>query len=436
MASESLNALLEQRGYKIVGQLGKGSFGVVFKVSGSGGEYALKQIKDASNLHIALEREIGLLKMMDHPSIVRLTDVFADRSSNSVFIAMELVQGGSLMAHLLQAPQNFTEALARPLMYHIACALGFAHASGVMHRDLKPENILLTREWVPKICDFGFARKVNSSELCISRAGSPGYVAPEVHMQMPYFFPADVFSCGLVFCDILSEKYVCHWGLKNFPPSVQEQLRKRWPQDAKPPRKSIRLQQLEQRMLCQVPGERIAMVDVCSELAKLAKEEPMPCQLWQLPTKVPSGRPPQGAGLSPENAADLAGRFGIAVGSPVLVNAAGAWKKGVVEHISTSACPGAAQVRVDRTAMLVCPWQFQTLLRPDTEPSPGQQPNPLTQSLATVTDPVPPPPQAKGKGKGYEKGGKSRREVPEANASSGKKCGIFPTGMLDFLRKK
>merc|ERR1712100_533566 len=120
-----------------------------------------------------------------------------------------------------------------------------------------------------------------------------------------------------------------------------------------------------------------------------------------------------------------AGRFGIAVGCAVLVNSGGKWQKGVVEHISTTACPGAAQIRVDGKVVLVCPWQFPQLLRPDTAPTPAQQlPTSSMRSDITVTDPVPVAPPAKGAGKG----GKDRPEVEivKGNCST---CISLPFGI-------
>jgi len=99
-----------------------------------------------------------------------------------------------------------------------------------------------------------------------------------------------------------------------------------------------------------------------------------------------------------------------------------------MEHISANSCPGAAQVRVGAHAMLVCPWQFPELLRPDTEPSAEQQLPDDLKSIATVNPPPEPEPReeaksegpqakpAKGKGKGKE-AGRGRQEVEEAKGS-------------------
>jgi len=338
-------------------------------------------------------------------------------------MGMELVTGGNLMNHLLNQPQAFTESLVRPMMYHIACAMAHAHEAGVMHRDMKPENVLIASNWMPKICDFGFARTVGIQDMCMSLAGSPGYVAPEVSMQIPYNFPADVYSCGLIFHDFFSHQHVCEWWLSKFTQPVRDALRKKWPSGTSPSKKSTRLNQLEKSMLCQVPGERITMFKVCQELATLAKEDPMPCKLWHERTKMPSGPSEQKWGVTPENAADVAGRFGIAVGCPVHVNCAGAWKNGVVEHISTTACPGAAQIRVDGNVVLVCPWQFSQLLRPDASNS--HTPTLPADPMRTVLNPVPIlPPTAKASGKGKDVVGGGANHVKGDGKSKGKGCNI------------
>merc|ERR1712048_838243 len=115
--------------------------------------------------------ELQVLQLLQHPSIVRFIDAFAYAERDWTFIVMEFVEGGDLLHALTNTPQVFDEARLRPMMFHIACGLGYAHERGVMHRDIKPENILLTADFFPKVTDFGLARVVSQSEVLQTMVG-------------------------------------------------------------------------------------------------------------------------------------------------------------------------------------------------------------------------------------------------------------------------
>src|SRR5262249_56039477 len=96
------------------------------------------------------------------------------------YFTMEFVDGGSLAQKLAAAPQSVR--WAAELVATLAEAVSVAHREGIVHRDLKPGNILLTAEGIPKITDFGLARRLRG-EGDLSRTGStlgtPSYMAPE-----------------------------------------------------------------------------------------------------------------------------------------------------------------------------------------------------------------------------------------------------------------
>merc|ERR1712079_220905 len=99
-----------------------------------------------------------------------------------------------------------------PVMFHTACALAYAHELGVMHRDIKPDNIILRSDGFPKVADFGLARVVGGQSIHRTIVGTPGYMAPEIEdPRVPYDFAADVYSLGLVFADMLDERWCCRW---------------------------------------------------------------------------------------------------------------------------------------------------------------------------------------------------------------------------------
>jgi len=237
-----------------------------------------------------------------------------------------------------------------------------------MHRDLKPENVLLNRDLMPKIADFGLARTVGSSEVCRTIAGTPGYIAPEVlDVRVPYDFPADVYSLGLVFADMLNQTSCCQWWLADKPEPVKERFLKKWPADKSPATMSDAILKLPKRLTLHVPGERTTAYQLCQDLMELADKDPMPCKLLSVTPKMPSG-PPAPRVISPVDAADIAGRLGYTKGSNVMVRVADVWKEGEVDHISTALCPGAAQVRFQgeecEQLILIAPGQFAEFLRP------------------------------------------------------------------------
>jgi serine/threonine protein kinase len=361
------------------GMLGKGNFGCVYKASGHGSVWAIKKIEHASASEFLTQKEIGVLRLLNgHPNIVSLADVIVHPLRDWMFIVMEFVEGGDLLGTLTKHPQLFEEALIRAMMYHISCGLAHAHAAGVLHRDLKPENILLKHNLVPKIADFGLARTVGITDVCQTIAGTPGYMAPEVmDARCLYDFPADVYALGLIFADMLSDKCCGEWVFFKIPPADKDRFMKRWPAGALPGKKSQSVVALQKKLVCPVPGERASAYQLCKDLLELDKSDPMPCKLWSCAGQTPDAPPPKRM-VTPMAAAEIAGRLGYAKGSDVVVHAEGQWHNGRVEHISTTACPGALQVRYEADEVLkttlVCPWQFTTSLRPrQHQPPTGEQ---------------------------------------------------------------
>ncbi|CAE8605014.1 unnamed protein product, partial [Polarella glacialis] len=379
--------VLAEHGYEVstevafpgfpAGALGRGSFGMVYKARSNrhrAMDVAVKLAEKASVGMSMLEKEIMVLELLDHPSIVRFFEAFAYKPCDWMFIVMELVDGGDLLGALMNQPEVFNEACIRPLMFHMACGMSHAHERGIMHRDLKPENILLRRrDLFPKIADFGLARLIRATEMAMTIAGTPPYMAPEIlDPRLPYDFAADVYSLGLVFGDLVHPSHVCRWHLDANPGTDPDLARKRWPPGFVAPGCTSELGQLQQQMVMQAPGQRPSFFQLCGDFRRLADARPLAQVLWEVPTSMAKGPPPK-QGMSAKDAAEIAGRGGYALGVRVLVNIAGAWHLGTVKQISTTLCPGAVQVHfqsglaqgnVEDQAVLVCPWQFADLLRP------------------------------------------------------------------------
>ena len=201
---ESRGESLDREGrYRICGILGTGGMGIVYRAHDSRLErnVALKVLRHESGSEETLLREARVMARLAHPNVVRVFDcgVFGGR----VFVAMELVHGGTLRSWLASTPRSVSEVLGA--FDQAAKGLAAAHRAGIVHRDLKPENLLVEDGRV-LVTDFGLARTnvppPNGSEserLALSRrassiAGTPSYMAPEQFRGESLDARADVFS--------------------------------------------------------------------------------------------------------------------------------------------------------------------------------------------------------------------------------------------------
>jgi serine/threonine protein kinase len=138
-------AVPEVPGYEILGELGRGGMGVVYRARqrGLGRLVALKVILDgphaSADLRARFRREANAVARLRHPNVVQIYEV--GEHDGRPYYAMEYVEGGSLAARLAGTPQN--PRAAAELVQTLACAVHAAHAEGVVHRDLKPANVLL-----------------------------------------------------------------------------------------------------------------------------------------------------------------------------------------------------------------------------------------------------------------------------------------------------
>lgn len=125
-----------------------------------------------------LEKEINILKTLDHPNIVRLFEFFED--TKRLYIVMEYCSGGELFDEIIKR-KSFSEIHAAQIMQQLFSAVAYLHNHSVIHRDLKPENILLedSNETLNiKLIDFGTAILAQSKSK--DAMGTAYYIAPEV----------------------------------------------------------------------------------------------------------------------------------------------------------------------------------------------------------------------------------------------------------------
>jgi uncharacterized protein (DUF433 family) len=198
-------------GYEILGELGRGGMGVVYRARqvGLNRLVALKMILSGAH---AGEKELArflneaeAIARLQHPNIVQIHEV--GQYQGRPFFSLELIEGGSLAATLDGTPLPAEEA-AR-LVETLARAIHAAHKCQIVHRDLKPANILLTTAGLPKITDFGLAKHLDADRGQTQSGaivGTPSYMAPEqaegkVHEVGP---AADVYALGAILYELLT----------------------------------------------------------------------------------------------------------------------------------------------------------------------------------------------------------------------------------------
>jgi eukaryotic-like serine/threonine-protein kinase len=198
-------------GYQVLGELGRGGMGVVYKARHIGLDrlVALKLLRDAA--HAGAEevarfrREAEAVARLQHPHVVQIHDV--GEHHGRPYLALEYVAGGSLAQRLQGTPLPPREA-AR-LLEALARAVQAAHQRGVIHRDLKPANVLLTADGTPKVSDFGLAKRLDGDAAHTQSGaivGTPSYMAPEQAggRREAVGPPADVYALGAILYELLT----------------------------------------------------------------------------------------------------------------------------------------------------------------------------------------------------------------------------------------
>jgi len=138
-----------------------------------------------------------------HPNIVTVHAI--GESNGFYFLEMEFAAGRSLRS-LLEEEGPLSAERATGLMLRIAEGLAAAHSAHILHRDLKPDNILLTHQRVPKIVDFGLARRLfmeGSVPGGQEFVGTPAYMPPELYQGNPATPASDVYSLGVMYFQLL-----------------------------------------------------------------------------------------------------------------------------------------------------------------------------------------------------------------------------------------
>ena len=197
--------------YDMKAVLGKGRFGVVreaiHRVSGT--HVAVKGLVKSKMSQEDLEmirREIEILKICNHPNIIKLYDYF--ETEQYVFMIIDLLYGSDLVNYFVRYSFSLKETTIAHIAIQLIRALEYTHSLGIMHRDIKGENILVsdfTATPVIKLSDFGLSRIIGSNEKCTDSYGTLGYAAPELYLQKSYDKSVDIWGLGVVIYSLLSK---------------------------------------------------------------------------------------------------------------------------------------------------------------------------------------------------------------------------------------
>lgn len=198
--------------YELLGEIGRGGMGIVYRArqQGLGRVVALKVLRSIEShpkVRQRFQQEAETVASLQHPNIVQVIEISLE--SGKEFLSMEFLGGGSLEAKLEQRAWSNHEIAA--LIQTLARAIHYAHERGIIHRDLKPANILFTAENTPKIVDFGLAKKLQdelSGSVTGGVLGTPCYMSPEqaAGNETPIGFSTDVYSLGVVLYQMLTKR--------------------------------------------------------------------------------------------------------------------------------------------------------------------------------------------------------------------------------------
>ncbi|HTO96276.1 MAG TPA: protein kinase [Myxococcales bacterium] len=199
--------------YRIERELGRGGMGRVVRALDLklGRAVALKVLSPGNRdeqRRLRFEQEARAAGALDHPNILAVHDI--GEHEGEPYIVTELLEGETLRAAIARGP--LPPAEAQEIAAQLASALAAAHAKGIVHRDLKPDNLFLTREGRLKVLDFGIAKLLEApapaGDAAVHTAagalmGTPGYMSPEQITGQPADARSDIFSCGVVFHEML-----------------------------------------------------------------------------------------------------------------------------------------------------------------------------------------------------------------------------------------
>jgi serine/threonine-protein kinase len=258
--------------YEILGEIGRGAMGVVYKARDTrlGRVVALKRLPESLKEHPTAVRlflrEARAAAALNHPNVVTLFD--AGEEAGAYYLTMEFLDGLPI-DKILKSKGVLPPRAAAGLALQVAQGLEYAHGERIVHRDIKPSNLFFTRSRVAKIMDFGLAKMIEEVRRAATViGGTPYYMAPEQAVGEAVDHRADLYAFGVTLFELVT-------GRVPFPSGdVTYHHRHTAPPDPREVRPGIpdALSELILALMEKAPGDRPATTgEVVQRLAHLAR---------------------------------------------------------------------------------------------------------------------------------------------------------------------
>jgi serine/threonine protein kinase len=176
--------------YEVLGIVGEGAYGVVYKCRNKeNNEFvAIKKFKETEDEIVkkSMLRELKVLKILKHDNIVEFKEAF--KRKNNLYLVFEYVEK-TLLELLQEHAKGLDPNLIKKIIYQLCEAIKYLHGLNIIHRDIKPENLLIDKDNKLKLCDFGFARSINSKnkEQLTDYVATRWYRSPELLLGNGYY---------------------------------------------------------------------------------------------------------------------------------------------------------------------------------------------------------------------------------------------------------
>ncbi|GAB0100344.1 muscle M-line assembly protein unc-89 [Sergentomyia squamirostris] len=193
--------------FEMLEELGKGRFGVVYKVIERDAmrTLAAKVIKCIkAKDRVKVQEEISIMQSLKHPKLLQLAATF--ETTKEIIMVMEYITGGELFERVVADDFTLTERDCILFLQQICEGVSYMHSKSVVHLDLKPENIMChTRNSHQiKIIDFGLAQRLTENTPVRVLFGTPEFIPPEIINYEPIGFQSDMWSVGVICYVLLS----------------------------------------------------------------------------------------------------------------------------------------------------------------------------------------------------------------------------------------